>query len=246
MGKGNMRELALLLCLSGCLFGASALNEAAAHDLWLESAADGYVLYQGHRYSAHDGEEILPYDASFTRRAVCLHAGGRAVLLPLDPSYPARFAGPCDGLLVEASSGTWTTTTEGTRNQPPDGLTGVVHSWQTLRTVKRIDAWGESMQQPAGDALELVPLNDPLALQPRDELRLLVTLEGAPQPGVTVACDGEPLGVTGADGLITLKIRGEGRQLITASTRTPAVEPGIDHVRHAATLQFDIPASPRQ
>lgn len=235
-----MRKPALLLCLCGCFLGAMTLNEAAAHDLWLESAADGYVLYQGHRHSSHDGEEIVPYDPSFTRRAVCLHADGRAVPLPLDAAYPARFAGPCDGLLVEVSSGTWTTTTQGTRNQPPDGLTGVVRSWQTLETVKRIDAWSESMQQPAGDALELVPLNDPLALRPRDKLRLLVTLEGEPQAGVTVAYDGEPRGVTGADGLINLRIRREGRQLITASTRTAAVEPGIDHVLHAATLHFDL------
>lgn len=235
-----MRKPALLLCLCGCLLGAMTLNEAAAHDLWLESAADGYVLYQGHRHSSHDGEEIVPYDPSFTRRAVCLHADGRAVPLPPDAAYPARFAGPCDGLLVEVSSGTWTTTTQGTRNQPPDGLTGVVRSWQTLETVKRIDAWSESMQQPAGDALELVPRNDPLALRPRDKLRLLVTLEGQPQAGVTVAYDGEPRGVTGTDGLINLRIRREGRQLITASTRTPAVEPGIDHVLHAATLHFDL------
>jgi DNA-binding NtrC family response regulator len=29
----------------------------------------------------------------------------------------------------------------------------VVRSWQTLETVKRIDAWSESMQQPAGEPL---------------------------------------------------------------------------------------------
>jgi len=240
-----MRKPARLLCLCGCLFGAAVVNEAVAHDLWLESAPGGYLLYQGHRHSFHEGDEIVPYAPAFTRRAVCLHADGRALSLSLDGRYPAHFAGPCDALLVEVSSGTWTTTTQGTRNQPPDGLAGVVRSWRTLETVKRIDTWSDSMPQPAGDALELVPLNDPLALRPRDKLRLLVALEGEPQAGVTVAYDGEPRGVTGADGLINLRIRRAGRQLITASTRTPADEPGIDYVLHAATLQFDIPAAPR-
>ena len=51
---------------------------ARAHDLWLEKDSSGYLLYQGHRHSAHTGTKFVSYNPAFAKSAVCLDVGGAA------------------------------------------------------------------------------------------------------------------------------------------------------------------------
>jgi hypothetical protein len=78
-----------------------------------------------------------------------------------------------------------------------------------------------------------------MGLAPGDKLRLLVTLGGRPKAGVSVAYDGDTRGVTGANGLINLKVRHGGTQLIAASVLEPGPEGGPDLLR-SATLVLDL------
>jgi hypothetical protein len=66
-----------------------------------------------------------------------------------------------------------------------------------------------------------------------------VTLEGRPKAGVSVAYDGDTRGVTGANGLINLKVRHGGPQVIAASIQEPDPSGGPDLLR-SATLLLDL------
>ena len=213
---------------------------ASAHDLWLEPGPAGYELRYGHATGGHEGPATLAYDPDFVQRALCRDDAGQTQHLRVIPGYPARFDAACAALWVEASSGVWTTTVQGTLNVPPDGLSGVVRAWRSIESTKRLAAWDEGLSAPLGDGLELVPLHNPFELEPGRKLRLLVTLGGQPQPGADVAYGGEIRGVSGADGQLNLRLRTPGLQFITASIRLPSGEQGIDETVHATTLHFTL------
>ncbi len=214
---------------------------ASAHDLWLEPDGSDYVLLQGHRHSAHAGEDRVPYAADFVQGARCTDARGRSREIALDRVYPVRLPGDCAGLLVRASSGDWTKTVHGTHRQPPDGLSGVVTSWRALESIKLLSTWTPVLAAPLGDALELSPQVDIFALRPGEKLRLLVTYGGRPQTGATVAYDGSARGVTGADGRINLRIRHGGLQRISASFEEALPDGPVAKAVHASVLQFRLP-----
>jgi nickel transport protein len=143
---------------------------------------------------------------------------------------------------VTTSSGYWTKTAWGTTNVPKTGVAGVLESWLSEETIKRIERWTAAAARPLAERLELTPLADPLALAPGDKLRLLVTLGGRPVAGVPVAYDGDVRGTTAADGTIALRIRRPGLQMIRASAEAPLADGRADTVVRAATLNFELPA----
>lgn len=226
-----------LLLLAACLLPAL---DAGAHDLWLDPLPDGFVLNYGHAHSAHEGQATLEYAPDFVQRGICATRTGERAPVAATGGYPARFVAECAALWVEASSGVWTTTVQGTVNQPPAGLAGVVRAWRSIESTKRIDGWHDAFATALGDGMELVPLENPLVLETGRKLRLRVTLDGAPVAGANVAYGGEIRGVTGADGAINLRLREAGLQFITASVRIPSDEPGIGAVVHATTLHFEL------
>lgn len=213
---------------------------ASAHDLWLEPTPGGFQLNYGHAHGGHDGDSTLPYDPGFVQRALCRDDSAQTRAVAPEPGYPARFDAGCVALWVEFSSGAWTTTVQGTRNVPPDGLSGVIRAWRSIESTKRLEAWDEALSAPLGDGLELVPLENPFELAPGQKLRLLVTLNGQPQPGANVAYGGEIRGVSGADGQLNLRLRETGLQFITASIRLPAGALDSNETVSATTLHFEL------
>lgn len=215
---------------------------ASAHDYWLEPRGDDYLLYRGHRHSQHEGEAVVPYAPAIVEQALCLPPSARAARA-VTPSrdYPVRVPGPCAAVLVEADSGVWTQTLTGTKNQPRDQLIGALRSWRAIEGVKQIETWSPALTAPLSDALELVSTEDPFRLRPGDKLRLLVTWEGRPRAGVTVAYDGDTRGVSGKDGRVNIRIRHGGTQVITASIDEPSPDAKADKLMRSTALVFDLP-----
>ena len=216
-------------------------NPCRAHDYWFESDGQDYLLFRGHRYSEHTGEKAVPYDPAIIRRAYCVPPNGRVQHIEPSAEYPARIAGPCAALIVQADSGYWSQTLMGTKNQPKSQLFGVLRSWRALETIKLINAWWDGLSRPLSDGLELVCQTDPLRLRTKQKLRLLVMQEGKPREGVTVAYDGDPRGVTGKDGRINLRIRHTGTQRVTASVEEPSPDDRADKVVRSTALFFELP-----
>lgn len=213
---------------------------AVAHDLWLEREASGYTLYQGHRYSSHGGAETQPYDAAAVREILCVGDDGKAKAAKLQRKQTVRAEGSCSALLANYVSGYWTKTAWETKNQPKTGVSGVLKSWHSQESVKRIDRWLPSLSKPVGDGLELSPQSDPLALKAGDKLVVLASDRGQPLAGVPVAYAGETRGATGADGKIAIRLRQGGMQLIAASVETPLNDGKADQSVRATALQFEI------
>jgi nickel transport protein len=214
---------------------------AIAHDLWLERAADGVTLYQGHKHSTHGGAETIAYDANFVKEASCLTADGRIEPLALTQSAPWRAAAAdCAAIRVAASSGYWTKTPWDTKNAPKTGVSGVIKSWLSEESVKHIDRWTSGAGQPMSAGLEITPTADPFALKPGDKLVVLVTENRQPKADVPVAYGDDVRGATGADGRISIRLRHEGVQLIHTSMETPLADGKADTLVRAAILQFEI------
>ncbi|MDR2239133.1 MAG: DUF4198 domain-containing protein [Zoogloeaceae bacterium] len=228
------------LCAFVSLLLALALP-TAAHDLWLEKEADGYVLLQGHRTTAHAGAERVPYPANFARQAVCADERGGVKPLAIAPGYPARLGDDCAARQVTASSGYWTKTAWETRNAPKAGIAGVLKSWRAEESVKYIERWSAALARPLATGLEITPVNDPFRLGVGDRLTVRVTLDGKPRPDVPVAYDGATRGASGEDGTVVLKIRHGGLQMIAASLETPLDDGQADTLIQAATLNFALP-----
>ena len=229
-----MRRTLSFLCLA--LLGGAV----QAHDLWLEAAGADYLLLQGHRHSAHAGADLVAYDPARVRDAICVDAGGRERPLAVPAIHPVRLAGPCSVLQLRHVSGFWTKTPWGTHNQPKSGIAGVLDSWHSEESLKRLEAWTAAALQPIGRGLEISPQRDPFALAIGDKLTLRVTEDGRPVAGVPVAYAGETRGVSGADGTIAIRLRRPGIQLISATLDEPRVDGQADRSMRTATLQFEV------
>jgi nickel transport protein len=220
---------------------ALSAADAAAHDLWLEPAEAGFVLLYGHRTAAHDGEALIDYDPAIVRAVECFDLAGARRHVEATRERPVRILGDCAAVHVLTSSGFWTRTTEGLRNRPADELSGVLRSWESIESVKRLEAWSAALAKPLTAAMEITPLHDPFAVAPGGKLRLLVTLDGAPRPGAAVAYDGETRGVTDAAGRVNLRVRAGGTQFITASFEAPRTDRRAERTLHATTLLLQLP-----
>lgn len=213
---------------------------AHAHDLWLEREGAAYLLYQGHRHSAHSGAEVVPYEPSAAKGALCRDDAGTARPLAAGRSHPARFAGDCAALLATFSTGYWTKTPWETHNAPKAGSADVLKSWLSEESVKRIDRWTAGAGQPFGSGLEITPVEDPFRVAVDDKLTVLVTDGGKPLAGVPVAYQGDTRGITGPDGRIAVRLRRAGLQLISASVETPLADGKADVLIRATALQFEV------
>lgn len=225
----------------------AALTPAGAHDLWLEREGDTYTLYYGHLHQdpSHGGARRIEYAPGAVKGSACFDASGAPRdVTPQAGAYPWRLVADCAVTCVLTSSGYWTKTPFGTRNVPKTEAQGAVASWLSVEGVKRVDAWSEALARPLTPDLEVVPLNDPLALREGDKLRLQVTFGGRPVPGVTVAYDGRTRGETDAEGRVNLRVRHGGLQLVVASWRAPLASELADEVVHTATLVFESEGRP--
>ena len=221
-----------------------AATTAQGHDLWLDRIGNGYELLYGHRHSGHSGQDTIEYQPSAVQRLVCFDTGGKAVGQGATARYPARLAGDCAVSYALLSSGYWTKTPYGTKNVPKDEVDAAVSSWLSFEGVKRIDHWGQALARPLTQDLELVPLDDLLALGDGDKLRLQATFRGQPVAGAVVAYDGKPRGQTGPDGWINVKVRHGGLQVVEATLRRPLDGLKADEEVHTSTLSFTLGGQP--
>jgi len=211
---------------------------ATAHDMWLESTPAGYVLQLGHRNSDHGGEKILPYSTSAAKGALCFRDGS-STRLAASGTAPYVVPGPCAAVVVEFSSGYWTETAYGARNEPRSGWGDGRKSWLSVEQVKLLSEWRPGFTLPLEDGLELSPQDDPIHAVPGDKVRFVLTLAGRPVADAAVAFGGALRGRTGPDGSVNLRIRERGIQTVTASREEPLSDGKADTIIRATTLQWE-------
>jgi nickel transport protein len=225
----------ILLLLSALLPGP--IN---AHDLWIERNGPLHTLAFGHERSGHAGAKRLEYKPESVRQALCFGISGQTQPAELSRQYPVTLKGDCAASWFLLSSGYWSKTPYGTKNLPKTEAGAVMESWRSVEAIKRIDSWGDALTRPMTDELELVPKENPLSLKTGDKLRLRAFIQGEPAANVTVAYFGKPRGVSGADGVVNIRLNQPGLQLIEASLELPLNDGKADKTIHAASLQFEI------
>lgn len=218
-------------------------GSVAAHDYWFEPnpEGDGIILLRGHRYSLHEGNEIEPYEPSIVQTAACNEGAGDSRAIAVAPVYPLSLPADCVGLHIVVDSGVWMVANDGTIHAQLSDDSAAPNSWKALETIKLIRAWDPRLAEPVSQELELVPSEDPFPLEPGDKIRLRVTLLGEPIEGALVAYDGDPRGVTDADGYINIRIRHLGLQVIMASTEEDYPGDEAESLIRTATLEFELP-----
>jgi nickel transport protein len=243
--SGNMHRSLLMQAINIIIFLFFILgwtvSPSMAHDLWLERENGDHVLYQGHRHSNHAGDDRVAYEPEIVKAITCADEAGARRTIDPPTAYPARIAGPCAALHVLTSTGYWTRTTQGLRNQPRSELNGVIRSWESLTGIKRLNAWSPALAAPLSEALEITPLADPAALAPGSPLRLLITLAGQPQEGVAITRDGEFQGVSDATGQVSVRLKRGGLRFLSARFEEPRADGLADTTLHYATLMLELP-----
>ena len=227
-----MRVCVLLLLAS---IGAPVL----AHDLWIDRDGDLHTLHYGHERSGHAGTRVIEYRPEQVRQARCFSTAGRELASEPGRTWPVTLKGECAASYFVLSTGYWSKTPYGTKNQPRNEAGAVMDSWRSVESIKRIDAWGTALAKPLGLELEIVPLDNPLRLRQSDKLHLAVYAAGKPAAGATVAYFGRPRGVTAADGRVNVRLQQPGLQLIQASIETPLTDGKADRLVQATALQFE-------
>jgi len=213
----------------------------AAHDLWIEPEPGGYrVLYGHHPQVSHEGVRQIPYTPDVVQSIVCLDGGGGRRPAKAGGSSPVKVEGDCAVLYVLTSSGYWTKTPAGTKNVKKTEAASPLGSWQSFESVKHLSDWGAAAAGPVGAPLEIVPVQDPLALRDGDKLTVHVLADGKAVAGAVVTYDGKARGETDRDGAVNVRVRHGGMQLIQAAVRTPHASPEADEVVHTTALTFDL------
>jgi nickel transport protein len=215
-------------------------SQAISHDLWIERSGPLHTLAYGHERSGHEGAKRLEYKPETVKQATCYNTAGQELRAESVRAYPATLKGDCAVSWFQLSSGYWSKTPYGVKNLPKSEAGAVIDSWLSVESIKRLDGWGQALVNPLTKELELVPLENPAALQTGAKLHLRAYFQGKPAANVTVAYFGKPRGVTGADGAVNIRLNEVGFQLIQASQELPLNDGKADKAIHSAALQFEI------
>jgi hypothetical protein len=221
--------------LAAALLALPAL--AAAHDLRVERAGEGFAARYGHR-----GGEALEIDPSKVMTIRCAAADGAVRELPASRIEPRelRFAGPCAAASVFLDGGYWSLTPDGEVNQPRTRTPQAVKAWASRQWAKWVDARSPGAATVLGDGLELVPVSDLSRVRAGGKVTLRVLAGGRPVAGAVAAIDHHALGETDSRGEVRLRVRGAGVQSITASLRRPLGTPEADTEVLEASLTFEV------
>lgn len=238
--------------MSAALIAAAIVTSAAhAHGIWFAERSNELALVYG--VGADDLnmvkrrpliKSVTAYDDAGNPVAVSLVQTDRLLLVNTD-SNPAVVAAILD-------NGTWTKTTEGEwLKKTKDEVPNAAVSTANFKYAVHIRA---PLRQPigpiAGHTLQVVPVDKALPELLGQPLKLRITYGGEPVAGARVLADyvtdpdAQPA-ISEADGSVTIKVRNQGLNVVTAIFDAPAEDPKkADKVEHLATLSFVLPHAP--
>lgn len=245
--RRSAKSILAVLALAG---GAALSAAAAAHGIWFAQRATQLALIYGVGADDLDSlkrqsmvERVDGYDE--TGEPVPARLRGAGPLLLVDTDSPASVVS------AVLFNGTWSKRPDGEwvkkgRDEVPDATV-------SEKNYKYAVAIIAPLQKPLGplpgQTLQIVPVgNIPLLLD--QPLQLRVLYQGKPAAGARVLRDyvndpdAKPL-ETGPDGTVTIRVRNQGQNVVTAIFKSPPDDrKKVDHLEHLATLSFTLPHAP--
>jgi len=231
--------------------GWMVTTAASAHGIWFAQRSTQLALIYGVGADDLDAVKRLPLVKSIAG----YDAAGAAIPTRL------RIAGPL--LLVDADSqpsvvaavlfnGIWSKTPEGEwvkkgRDEVPKATTSEKNFKYAVHIVGALN--GPLPLLPE-QTLQIIPVDGKLPLEMGKSLKLRVLHRGKPVAGAKVLADlvNDPDATpvkTAADGMVTINVRNQGLNVVTAIWDGPTDEPTkSDKIEHLATLSFVLPHAP--
>ena len=228
-----------------------ATSAAHAHGIWFAQRAKQLALIYGVGADDLDSVKRLPliesvsgYDAQWRPVPATLRVAGPLLLVDSDSAPVAVSA--------VLQNGTWSKTPDGEwvkkgRDEVPDAKI----SEKTVKyAVHIVGPLSAPLPPLPTQTLQIVPVDATLPEMLGQPLKLRVLFQGKPVAGARVLTDfvndpdGQPI-KSAADGSVTIKVRNQGLNVVTAIFDGPADDPKkVDKIEHLATLSFVLPHAP--
>jgi hypothetical protein len=246
-----MRTIAKFVAAAGLAAGVFASSASQAHGIWFAQRATQLALIYGVGADDLDSVKRLPliekvagYDADWKPVPTSLRVAGPLVLVDSEGEPVVVAAVMQNGIWSKTPDGEWV-------KKGRDEVPNAKISEKTIKYAVHIRA-PLSAPMPAlpDQTLQIVPVDGAIPEQMGRPLQLRVLFQGKPVANARVLSDfvndpdGQPL-KTAADGTVTINIRNQGLNVVTAIFDGPADEPTkIDKVEYLATLSFVLPHAP--
>ncbi len=218
---------------------------ASAHAIWFAQRAGELALVYGH--GAEDLSVIKRLNKISSVRGV--GADGQEVAVSLVPTDHLAFAKLDNNPAIVTA-----TLDNGLWSQGPDGkwvgkgkheVPGAQQSGRYFKYTSHLRVLPKGAVQPvAGLGLQLVPVGAKFPHHKGDTITLRVLLDGKPAVGALVRPDAvndpdaKPI-KAGRDGVVKLKVRNQGLNVIEAQAVSPPADAAqADKTAHTATLSF--------
>ncbi len=198
-----------------------------AHDMWIDDSA---LVHYGHRNIAHSHGDNKIIQGGEMQYVSCLKD---AKIISFDSAKQQ-----CDALFVQLKPTYYTKTPYGTKKLPKNEVKMAISSFLSLESIKRI--YNYKGVEPFKKGLELTLINNLSEIEVGDKARLLVLFDAKPKEGVTVANDDKPIGISGKDGRVNVRIKQKGLQNLKASFSIPCDSEKCDKMIYSTTLNIEV------
>jgi len=246
-----MKKIAAFLAATFLTASLLMTSAAHAHGIWFAQRATQLALIYGVGADDLDSVKRLPliksvagYDAQFQPIPTQLRVAGPLLLVDSEGEPIVVAAVLHNGIWSKTPAGEWL-------KKGRDEVPGATVSEKTIKYAVHIAGPLSTPLPPLPEhALQIVPVDPTLPAMMGQPLRLRVLHQGKPVAGARVLTDfvndpdGKPV-KSAADGSVTIKVRNQGLNVVTAIFDGPSDEPTkADKIEHLATLSFVLPHAP--
>jgi nickel transport protein len=236
------------LAVTACLLAMSA---AHAHGIWFAQRATQLALLYGIGPDDLDSVKRLPlvksiagYDAEWKAIPTTLRVSGPLLLVDSESQPTVVAAVLFNGIWSKTPEAEWL---KKGRDEVPNATTSEKNYKYAVRIVGPLSTPIPPLPE---QTLQIIPVDATLPVLMGKPLKLRVLFQGQPVAGARVMWDwlndpdGKPV-KTAANGTVTIKVRNQGLNVITAIYDGPSDEPTkADKMEHLATLSLVLPHAP--
>ena len=220
----------------------AAAQAAQAHGVWVAQRFGEPAVVYGH--AASDD----PYDAAKLVSVKAINAEGE--VLDVETTNDGAHvtldvADAAAALIVEFDNGFWTERAGGEWvNRPKSSVEDAEQAGHYVKHNVTLLHEGETVPELPAQALQIVPLSNPIGGEAGDELRVRVLFEGEPLAGAEIVSDyvnlsDAPPVIADESGEAVIDLRNDGLNVIGASHEVALDgNPDADVRGHFATLSF--------
>ena len=247
LSRNCFPQIVAALAVAACLVGTQA---AHAHGIWFAQRATQLALLYGIGADDLDSvkrqsmvESIAGYDSDWKPIPTKLRVAGPLLLVDSESQPTVVTAVLFNGIWSKTPEGQWL---KKGRDEVPNATTAEKNYKYAVRIVGPLS---KPVPPLANQTLQIIPVGAIPDLMGKP-LKVRVLFQGKPAAKARVMWDwlndpdGKPV-KTAADGTVTIKVRNQGLNVITAIFDGPSDEPTkADKMEHLATLSFVLPHAP--